>query len=78
MNLYNFGLLAQLVEPLTVTETPSRDHSQDWKLTMDKKYNSLIANKTWEFVDPLLHCSLISTKWFFRHKYTKKIPLLLK
>lgn len=36
---------------------------------MDKEYNSLLANETWELVDPPLHRSIISTKWLFRRKY---------
>jgi hypothetical protein len=64
--LYSFGFLA---EPLTVPEALSSDHSKDWKDAMDKVYNSLINNRTWDLVDPPPNQSIISTKWIFRQKY---------
>jgi len=33
------------------------------------EYYSLIANKTWELVDPPPHRSIVSTKWLFQRKY---------
>jgi hypothetical protein len=36
---------------------------------MDKEYQSLIDNKTWQLVDPPPHHSIISTKWIFWRKF---------
>ena len=48
--MYSFGFLAKLAEPLTVPEAHSSDHSKDWKDAMDKEYNSLINNRTWDLL----------------------------
>ena len=64
-NYYTYALLAQVHEPNFVSKALSSLDSAQWKIAMDKEYQSLIDNKTWQLVNPPPHRSIISTKWIF-------------
>ena len=42
--------------------------ADDWKLSIDKEYNSLIENNTWELITPPPGHSVIKSRWTFKIK----------
>ena len=46
----------------------------EWKESMQKKYDALIKNGTWKLVDPPFGTKPISYKWVFKNKYRSYGP----
>jgi hypothetical protein len=44
------------------------EDADDWKIAIDKEYNSLIENKTWELITPPPGQSVIKSRWTFKIK----------
>eukprot|EP00253_Pinus_taeda_P024063 PITA_24063 len=64
---YDFGLnLSTNFEPNSFKEASSHD---EWKEAMQKEYDSLIDNGTWNLLDPPLGTKLIGYKWIDKNKY---------
>ncbi len=40
----------------------------EWKMAMEKEYNSLMENGTWELVSPPNGANVITGKWYFKLK----------
>ena len=53
-------------EPNSFKEVVSHD---EWKEAMEKEYDSLIKNDTWNLVDPPFGTIPIGSKWVYRSKY---------
>eukprot|EP00253_Pinus_taeda_P014986 PITA_14986 len=53
-------------EPTSFKEAASHD---EWKESMQKEYDALIKNGTWNLVDPPLGTKPIGCKWVYKNKY---------
>jgi hypothetical protein len=51
-------------EPISFKEVVSHE----WKEAMQKKYDALIKNGAWKFVDPPFKTKPIDCKWVFKNK----------
>ena len=61
--------LSEVDEPSTIQEAKSHDHAPKWKVADDAKYNSLIENKTWKFVELPPGRKATGCKWVFKLKH---------
>eukprot|EP00253_Pinus_taeda_P015790 PITA_15790 len=58
--------LSSNFEPTSFKEVASHD---EWKEVMQKEYDALIKNGTWNLVDPPLGTKPIGYKWVYKNKY---------
>lgn len=54
--------------PNTFEEAITCNESKNWKKAMDKEFESLTLNNTWELVDKPKNKELIDVKWLFKKK----------
>lgn len=59
------------MEPTTYKEILSRPDKELWFQAMQKEYNSLISNGTWEIVDLPSDRKAIKNKWVYKLKQDK-------
>jgi hypothetical protein len=56
-------------EPITYEEALKFEDAKEWKIAMDKEYNALLENKTWELVRLPQGRSTVKCKWVYKIKY---------
>jgi hypothetical protein len=61
--------VAQVKEPETLEEALKGEYAKEWKEAIQKEYNSLIKNETWEVVELPPNRKTIGCKWVFKVKY---------
>ncbi len=55
-------------EPASLKEAMARHDWPEWKMTMEREYNSLMENGTWKLVSPSNGANVITGKWCFKLK----------
>ena len=55
-------------EPKSLKEAMARHDWPEWKMAMEREYNSLMENGTWELVSPPNGANVITGKWCFKLK----------
>jgi histone deacetylase 1/2 len=74
-----------LDDPTTYNQTLNSLTSTEWKLVIEKEFNSLMKNNTWTFMPLLSNYNLVGCKWVFKTKYgninaifNQKVHLVIK
>ena len=62
------AFVANAEEPTTHRQAVQGPHSEQWKAAIEKEYNSLVDNDTWELVTPPPGCHAIGSMWRFKVK----------
>jgi hypothetical protein len=64
-------LSATSLLPLSLMPTSVRATLADpsWRCAMEKEYNALITNNTWDLVPHPISSNIITSKWIFKHKF---------
>ncbi len=60
--------VACLEEPQNIEEALTSENSKEWVCTMQKEYDSLMANNTWTLVPLPVGRKLVFCKWVFKIK----------
>lgn len=55
-------------DPKTVKQALSCEESAEWQLAMQKEYDSMLKNGTWELVDRPRDKNVVGCKWVFKTK----------
>ncbi len=55
-------------EPVSFKEAITRHDWPEWKMAMEREYNSLMENGTWELVSRPNGANIITSKWYFKLK----------
>ena len=57
------SLTSDMIEPKSVKEALSSEHSVQWENAMNSEYSSLIKNDTWQLVPPPNDKNIVGSKW---------------
>ena len=62
------SLTAESEQPQSIHDALNGKDANKWKQALEKDYNSLIKNETWELVPPPEGCNIIGSKWVVKVK----------
>ncbi|CAI7833562.1 unnamed protein product [Closterium sp. NIES-53] len=82
-----FSPVEMLGEPATLKEALESSDTEEWKKAMEIELKSIEENGTWELVELLEGCTVITSKWLFKIKsdadgkiecYKSRLPTTLR
>ncbi|MCO5613209.1 hypothetical protein L7F22_067485 [Adiantum nelumboides] len=62
-------LVVETIDEISLDEALSGPEASSWRQAMDSKYQSLMANGTWQLVPALPNRKLVTCKWLLRKKF---------
>jgi transposase InsO family protein len=62
------GMAGDIIEPSTYKEAMASPQADQWQAASDDEYESLLANDTWDLLEPPPGTNVIPSKWVFKIK----------
>ena len=62
------SLTTDIDEPRSLKAALSSPHAEEWKSAMDREFNSLIHNETWELVPRPEGVNVVNNRWLYKVK----------
>ena len=59
---------SNVTEPKTLKSALNCEHSAEWEKAINREYNSLLSNETWELVPRPENTNIVGSRWVFKVK----------